>query len=264
MAQTEYKNHRDIRIITVGISLFLLTFLIEPFILGISFLFVFTRLAALCVIIYGSFGLFCALPRFRKAVKILKIFIHISIILFIILFITVQCFIFNGMIPEDSTSAKYVLVLGAGLNDENPSLMLQTRLDKAFEYITKNPEKTVILCGGQAEDEILPEAQAMYNYLVKKGANSEKLIQETKSYDTDTNILYAADIIKETENVDDIKGIDVLIISNEFHLYRAKFIAEKLWFDAYGLAAPTPDKLFMRFTYHLREFASILFAWLGI
>jgi uncharacterized SAM-binding protein YcdF (DUF218 family) len=264
MAQADYKSDRDIQIITVGLFLYLITLIFEPLIQGVSFLFVFTRLAALCVVLYGILGLFNASPGLRKAVKVLKMLIHISIVFFIILFIIVQCFIFSGMKPEDNVSVDYVLVLGAGLSGEDPSLMLKTRLDKAFEYLSENSDATVILCGGQAEDEVIPEAEAMFNYLVNKGADANKLLMETKSSDTDTNISYAAEIIKDNENIDAVDGIGVLIISNEFHLYRSKMIAEKLGLNAYGLAAPTPDRLFMRFTYHLREFVSVLFAWLGI
>ncbi|MDF2686501.1 MAG: hypothetical protein K0S55_1683 [Clostridia bacterium] len=264
MAQVEYKSDKDIKIIIVGLFLYLITLILEPIILGISFLFIFMRLAALCVVLYGILGLFNTSPRLRKAVKFLKTLIHISITLFIILFIVVQCFIFNGMRQNDNVSVDYVLVLGAGLSGDKPSLMLQTRLDKAFEYLSENSEAIVILCGGQAEDEVIPEAEAMFNYLISRGANAESLLKETRSSDTDTNISYAAEIIKKAENIEVIDGIDVLIVSNEFHLYRSKLIAEKMGFNAYGLAAPTPDRLFMRFTYHLREFVSVMFAWLGI
>ncbi len=50
-----------------------------------------------------------------------------------------------------------------------PSRVLQMRLDKAYDYLTENPDTIVIVSGGQGPDEHVSEAQGMYDYLVEKG-----------------------------------------------------------------------------------------------
>ena len=60
----------------------------------------------------------------------------------------------------------YIIVLGAGLKGDTPSLALERRLEKAAEYMNKNGNAIAIVSGGQGQGETISEAQAMENYLL--------------------------------------------------------------------------------------------------
>lgn len=78
-----------------------------------------------------------------------------------------------------------MIVLGAGLRKDRPSLLLRYRLDKAYEYAVAHPDALVITTGGQGRDEWVPEGQAMRNYLIEKGLDSQRVLAECKSTSTE-------------------------------------------------------------------------------
>ena len=61
---------------------------------------------------------------------------------------------------------------------------LKNRLDVAVSYAIDNPDTTIIVSGGRGKGENTTEAFAMYNYLVSKGIDGSRIIQEDKSTDT--------------------------------------------------------------------------------
>ena len=63
----------------------------------------------------------------------------------------------------------YLIVLGAQMKPNGPSVVLEKRLRRAYTYLTENPETLCVLSGGQGSNEPVSEAQGMYEDLVKKG-----------------------------------------------------------------------------------------------
>ena len=57
---------------------------------------------------------------------------------------------------------KYIVVLGAAVLDDRPSLALIHRMEGAMKYLDANPGSTAILCGGQGNGESMTEADCMY------------------------------------------------------------------------------------------------------
>ena len=139
-----------------------------------------------------------------------------------------------------------MIILGCQLHDWGPSVMLQDRLDKALEYLEDHPDMTVVVSGGQGENEPATEAQGMADYLADHGFARENIILETQSHNTHQNLTYSARHLEETGV--DIKA-GVVIVSNGFHLTRAKMLAERAGYENVSvLAAPsshTPTRLKM-------------------
>ena len=94
---------------------------------------------------------------------------------------------FSGYANPATGQEKVVIVLGAGLRKDRPSLLLRYRLDKAYEYAVAHPDALVITTGGQGRDEWVPEGQAMRNYLIEKGLDSQRVLAECKSTSTEEN-----------------------------------------------------------------------------
>lgn len=158
----------------------------------------------------------------------------------------VLCFcVFRGMSWKGSEKLDYVVVLGAQVKGTAPSRALKKRLEKACEYAKQNPETILILSGGQGSGEDITEAQCMKEYLLAEGLPESGMVLEETSTDTRENLLFSDNL---TSCADKSTGI----LSNNFHVYRAVKLAEKLGYThAEGIAAPSDP--IMQVHYVVRE-----------
>lgn len=170
--------------------------------------------------------------------------IMILVVLFSFLMIKAANKIPNG----DET----VVVLGCRVYGERASLMLMERLDAAYEYLKENEEAICILSGGQGEGEDITEAECMYRYLTKKGIEPKRLYKEEKSTSTRENLAFSKEIIEKNS-----LNVDIAIVTNEFHEYRATKVAEALNLNASAISAKTAWWLFP--TYYVRELYGIIY-----
>ncbi|MDO5291488.1 MAG: YdcF family protein [bacterium] len=151
---------------------------------------------------------------------------------------------------EPAEEVDYVIVLGAKVDGTRVMKSLARRLDTAYEYLNEHSNTKVIVSGGQGPGEDITEASAMEAYLVEKGLDSNRIIKEDASTNTDENIQFSRNIIQ-----DDTKS--VAIVTNSFHLYRAMRIASKQGLvNVSGIAAPT-DKI-LAVSYYTREGLAVL------
>ena len=132
----------------------------------------------------------------------------------------IECIIITNGFQKPEPGAEYVIVLGARVNGTNVSTNLKYRLNAVLDYVKDNPGCKIIVSGGQGKGEDITEGQAMEDYLIAKGLDSGRIIKEEKSVNTDENLRYSMDIIGN-------KSAKVVIVSNNFHIYRAKRIAIK-------------------------------------
>ncbi len=149
-----------------------------------------------------------------------------------------------------------VVVLGAGIRGERPTRMLIGRLDRCVEYMQKNPNAVVVLSGGQGRGEDIPEAEAMARYLISKGVNPAKLIQDDKSKDTYENLVNTRAILDSCFNG---KSYTLACITNDFHLYRSLRIGRLQGVDMTCYGAPVP--WYLRPGAYLREICSVTKHW---
>lgn len=123
-----------------------------------------------------------------------------------------------------------IFVFGAGLFGDQMSLALKSRLDVAYQLALDYPLALIVVSGGQGEDEWISEAEAMASYLEKRGIAHKRIIQENKSTSTYENLAFSKDFLS-------FDGKKTVLVSNQFHLYRARKIAKKLGIDGYGVSA---------------------------
>lgn len=147
----------------------------------------------------------------------------------------------------------YVIVLGAGINGSTPSLSLRNRLDAAYDYLTANPETVCIVSGGQGPGEALTEALCMFRDLTAKGIDPERIWMEDKSTSTRENIAFSLDLIEEKTGQ---RPATAGILSSEYHIYRAKMVAQAQNLDAIGIPAKTSWAA-LRINYFLREIVAV-------
>ncbi|WP_107841542.1 YdcF family protein [Metasolibacillus meyeri] len=131
----------------------------------------------------------------------------------------------------------YLIILGAQVRHTGePSLSLQARLETATAYLHDYPHVKVIVSGGQGRDEPATEASVMADYLIEKGIAAERILLEEASTSTYENLLFSKELLPA-----DIATIT--IASNDYHLQRAKFLAEVVGLEADVLAAGTPTSV---------------------
>lgn len=136
----------------------------------------------------------------------------------------------NTEVPKH---ADFIIILGARVKGETPSLALQYRIDAAADYMKKNKETIAIGSGGQGPGEDITEAEAIKRGLVAHGIPSNKILLEDESTDTVENIRYSKKLIPKHLKTG-------LIVTNDFHLYRAKSIAKDQGLSFEGIPAATP------------------------
>ena len=130
--------------------------------------------------------------------------------------------------------ADYCVILGAQWKDSGPSEVLRRRLDKALEYLESSPDTKVIVTGGQGGNESKPEAVGMREYLMQAGIGEERILVEDSSASTYENLVFSSEFLDPARD-------RVVIVTNNFHVFRAMSIAKKQGYaNVEGLAASTP------------------------
>jgi uncharacterized SAM-binding protein YcdF (DUF218 family) len=148
-------------------------------------------------------------------------------------------------VPEANASS--MIILGAKLNGDQLSLALKNRMDVALTYLKNNPSTQVIVSGGQGSDEHISEAAAMKSYLIKNQIDAARIQTEALSTSTFENIKFSKKLIK---------GMPIILVSNDFHVLRAKMIAKNQGLDVDTLAAPTPKSV--RIQLYCREYIALI------
>ena len=131
--------------------------------------------------------------KYARVFRALAVLGHFVFGLWVISLAAVQGLIWsNGLhADEEADRADYLLVLGAGIYDDQPGKTLACRLETARQQLEANPNQIAILCGGQGFDEIMPESTVMKNWLIERGISPDRLIEENRSRNTVENIANA-------------------------------------------------------------------------
>jgi uncharacterized SAM-binding protein YcdF (DUF218 family) len=134
---------------------------------------------------------------------------------------------------EASDHADFIIILGARVKGDEPSLALQYRIDAAAEYMKRNKESIAIASGGTGPGEDISEADAIKMGLIDHGISESRIIIEDKSTDTVENIKFSKKLIPKNLKTG-------LLVTNDFHIFRSMSIAKDQGLQLGGLPADTP------------------------
>lgn len=132
--------------------------------------------------------------------------------------------------PDDaaSLSADAILVLGARVWDNgNPSGILEDRLITGILAYEAGASNRLLMSGDHGQDEY-DEVNVMKNYAMAQGIPSESIFMDHAGFSTYESLYRARDIFQ-------VKT--VLIVTQQYHLYRALYDAERMGLVAYGIPA---------------------------
>lgn len=191
--------------------------------------------------------------------KILKYAMISAYVLFALLFTaTTTLILTNSKTTAEPEKADVLIVLGAGIRGDLPSVVLRNRLDRALDCYEQNPDLLIIVSGGMGEGESSTEASVMKKWLVAAGVPADSIIEEGKSQSTEENFIFSFDIINRLFNGSGAAAESnprVAFVTTRFHVFRASRIAKKLGYDVNGVSAKDFSLLIVN--NYLRECAAI-------
>ena len=164
-----------------------------------------------------------------------------------------EAIIIKASFGDPRQHCDYMVVLGAGVRGDVPSLSLRNRIDAAYDYLTEHPDVTAILSGGQGEGENITEAQCMFDHLTAMGIDESRLWMEDQATSTWENLNFSLDMIEEKTGQ---RPEELGVLSSEYHLFRASLFADACGVEFLGIPAKT-TKLSLRVNYFMREVAGV-------
>ena len=120
-----------------------------------------------------------------------------------------------------------IMVLGAGLWDGEPSPMLQERLDFGLVAYEMCCSEKLLMSGDHGREEY-DEVNKMKDVAIENGVPADNIFMDHAGFSTYESMYRARDVFQVEKMV---------IVTQEYHLYRAVYNARKLGIDAYGFAA---------------------------
>ena len=236
----------------VGILLFTLLALFFLFcMVGYSFS------AMVCMAIVGIILVYKGLnllswkyPQDGRTLK--RIFTTILCIGLLVVGIT-EAIIIKASFGDPKQHCDYMVVLGAGVRGDVPSLSLRNRIDAAYDYLMEHPDVIAVLSGGQGEGENITEGQCMFDHLTVMGIPENRLLLEDQATSTWENLNFSLNMIEEISGQRPEK---IGVLSSEYHLFRASLFADACGVEFVGVPAKT-TKLSLRVNYFMREVAGV-------
>jgi vancomycin permeability regulator SanA len=136
--------------------------------------------------------------------------------------------------PEEAAAleADAILVLGARVWDSGaPSGVLEDRLITGIAAYESGASDRLLMSGDHGQDDY-DEVNAMKAYALDAGMPGEHVFMDHAGFSTYESVYRARDIFQ-------VKT--VLIVTQEYHLYRALYVARALGLEAYGVSADLGD-----------------------
>lgn len=130
--------------------------------------------------------------------------------------------------PEEASGLKAdcILVLGAGvMPDGRPTAMLEDRLLQSIELYGSGASGKILMSGDHGRKNY-DEVNTMKRFARDAGIPSEDVFMDHAGFSTYESLYRARDIFKAKK---------IIIVTQEYHMYRALYIADRLGLEAYGV-----------------------------
>lgn len=126
------------------------------------------------------------------------------------------------------TDVDCIVVLGCRVKEDGvPSPMLRDRLIRGIELYKMGVSSKLLMSGDHGSDDY-NEVGTMKQYAIDREIPSSDIFMDHAGFSTYESIYRAKEIF----------GADkIIIVTQEYHLYRSLYIAEKLGIEAYGVAS---------------------------
>ncbi|WP_459611434.1 YdcF family protein [Corynebacterium urogenitale] len=167
----------------------------------------------------------------------------------------------------DSRVADYIVVHGAGLNGEDLTPLLRSRVDKGIEIFqqlrAEGLQPKLVLSGGQGPDEVISEAEAMARYALAHGVDEEFIIREDRSTTTEENVRFVGELLQERlEDGVTLESLKIVFVTSDYHVLRTATLTRRLGIPGSVIGARTalyyvPAGFLREFVATLKQFAKV-------
>ena len=154
----------------------------------------------------------------------------------------------------------YIMILGCQIRDDGSlTPLLKGRADRALEFARMQKQangKDIIFVpsGGQGDDEIMAEGQAVGNYLLSQGIEPDHIIVEDRSVNTDVNFRYSRELIRQHHGEGEPK---IAFSTTNYHVFRSGILAYRQNVPVQGIGSPTRSYFWINA--FVREFIATLY-----
>lgn len=164
----------------------------------------------------------------KKIIIVISIFIlFLLLVIFLPNIYVIQSTKNKIDIDDDIKDIDCIVVLGAGVWKNKPSPVLKDRLDKAVELYMNGVSNKIIVSGDHGKNDY-DEVNIMKQYLIENDIPSNNIFMDHAGFST-------YDTIYRMKEIFDVNKM--IIVSQEYHLYRALYISKKIGIKAYGISA---------------------------
>ena len=121
-----------------------------------------------------------------------------------------------------------ILILGCQVKESGePSHMLRDRLQRGVEVYNLGATDKLLMSGDHGRTDY-NEVKTMKQYAIDEGIDSENIFMDHAGFSTYESVYRAKEVFGVKK---------MIIITQEYHLYRALYIAKQLGIEAYGVAS---------------------------
>lgn len=171
-----------------------------------------------------------------------KIFIRVLLVLLFVCFLGFAFLVISNLAmvkvqgkkivtaeEAKNLNAECILILGAGVRGSNPSPMLADRLLEGLDLYKQGVAPKIIVSGDHGK-EYYDEVNVMKNYLVERGVPDTDIFMDHAGFSTYESMARAKEVF----------GVErMVVVTQEYHLYRALFICDWKNIEALGVSAGT-------------------------
>jgi uncharacterized SAM-binding protein YcdF (DUF218 family) len=141
---------------------------------------------------------------------------------------------------DEAREADVIVIMGAAEYRGRPSPVLRARLDHGLDLFRERKAPRVLTTGGAGGDPVFTEAEVSRNYLIRRGVPSEAILVEPEGESTVHSTAAAAEIMRRM-------GLkSCILVSDGYHIYRAKKMLESQGFSVYGSPRPSQPRQGLR------------------
>lgn len=137
-------------------------------------------------------------------------------------------------VVDEARTADVIVILGAAAYRGRPSPILKARLDHGLDLYRRNVAPRILTTGGAGGDPDFTESEVGRAYLIRHGVPSEAIIIEPEGDSTVYSTAAVGEIMRRmTLN-------SCVVVSDGYHIFRAKKLLENHGLRVYGSPRPAP------------------------
>ena len=203
------------------------------------------------ILVYKGLNLLAR--KYPRDARGLRRFFTIVLCIGLLIVGVTEALVIEASFGDPKQHCDYMVVLGAKVRAEGPSVSLMDRIHATQSYMDAHPDVIAVVSGGKGDDEPMTEAQCMYEELVKLGVDPQRIWIEDQATSTWENLNFSLNLI---EGKTGTRPEKIGILSSEYHLFRASLFADACGVESVGIPAAT-SRLPQKINHFMREVAGV-------